>query len=65
MTTLAFPASTPMVFIAGQHWQDGGEIVGRFERDELEVCLLIADIWTEDRERVQGRLGDERATGER
>ena len=59
MMTLAFPAATPMVFIAGQHWRDGAEIVGRFGREELELCLLIADVWTEDRGLVQGRLGDE------
>jgi len=62
MTTLAFPADTPMVFIHGQHWQDGGEIVGRFERDELELCLLIAGVWTEDRDLRQGGLYD--GTGE-
>ena len=56
MTTLAFPGDTPMVFIAGKHWRDGGEIVGRFEREELELCLLIADVWTEDREIVQERM---------
>ena len=59
MTTLAFPGDTPMVFIAGQHWRDGAEIVGRFERDELEICIWLADIWTEDRGLVQGRLGDD------
>ena len=59
MTTLAFPSSTPMVFIAGQHWQVGDEIVGRFERDELEICIWLADIWTEDREMVQGGMCDD------
>ena len=56
--TLAFPASTPMAFIHGQHWRDGAEIVGRFERDELELCMWIADVWAEDRTMVQGRLGN-------
>ena len=59
MTTLAFPAETPMVFIAGKHWQVGDEIVGRFERDELEICIWLADIWTEDREMVQGGMYDD------
>lgn len=53
---LVFPGDTGMVFVEGQYHRDGLEIVGRFDRDELELCLLIADVWTEDRTLEQGRM---------
>jgi len=56
---LSFPGDTRFVFPRGSYIRRGAEIVGRFERDELELCLLIADVWTEDRGLIQGRLGDE------
>ena len=63
MTTLAFPGDTPFVFITGKHWRQGDEIVGMFEKEELEICMLIAGVWTEDRDLRQGGLYD--GTGER
>ena len=53
---LAFPNDTGFVFIHGTYIRQGREIVGRFTRDELELCLLIADVWNEDREIVQERM---------
>ena len=53
---LSFPGDTRFVFPRGSYIRRGAEIVGRFERDELELCVWLADIWTEDREIVQERM---------
>lgn len=48
--TLALPLDTPLPVIAGK-WRimlDG--ILAEYTRDELELCLLLADIWTKEAE---------------